>query len=362
VRNYQDVILICIIPDEVWKNCRPKQTLKDGLGERLSSSEIADRMRGRRHLWDEYNPEVYRLAPDFRRQLKARLMKYDVPIQIVRESTLALEIEKRFAYRGLTPLSDRMWNLATAFYYKSGGKPWRLATAREGVCYIGIAFRLQNLAEGSRNGCCAAQMFLNDGDGVVFLGESGPWYAPESKQFHLTPVAAQSLLRGVIKTYADLHGKPLKEIFLHARSGIDKDEFEGYRSAVPSETRVVAVRVRSEPRSIRLFRQGSRPVLRGTYVRASESRAFLWASGFKTELKSYDGKDMPVPLSIEVQHGESDIEQVAKDVFGLTKLNYNACKLGDSQPVTVGFSDAVGEILISNPSVKDRRPQFRFYI
>ena len=41
------------------------------------------------------------------------------------------------------------------------------------------------------------------------------------------------------------------------------------------------------------------------------------------------------------------------------KLNYNACKLGDSPPVTVGFSDAVGEILISNPSVKERRPQFR---
>jgi hypothetical protein len=38
-------------------------------------------------------------------------------------------------------------------------------------------------------------------------------------------------------------------------------------------------------------------------------------------------------------------------LFDNTKLNYNACKLGDSQPVTVKFSDAVGEILISNPSV-----------
>jgi hypothetical protein len=50
------------------------------------------------------------------------------------------------------------------------------------------------------------------------------------------------------------------------------------------------------------------------------------------------------------------------DILALTKLNYNACSLGDSQPVTVGFSDAVGEILISNPTVKVRRPNFKYYI
>jgi len=43
--------------------------------------------------------------------------------------------------RGLTPISDRCWNLAVALYYKAGGKPWRLGSAREGVCYVGIAYR-----------------------------------------------------------------------------------------------------------------------------------------------------------------------------------------------------------------------------
>jgi hypothetical protein len=30
--------------------------------------------------------------------------------------------------------------------------------------------------------------------------------------------------------------------------------------------------------------------------------------------------------------------------------------------VTIEYSDAVGEILVSNPTVSERRPQFRFYI
>jgi len=205
-------------------------------------------------------------------------------------------------------------------------------------------------------------MFLDDGDGVVFLGESGPWYAPESRQFHLNPNAAKSLLTGVLGTYQQLHGKPLSEVFLHSRSGIDAEEFAGYRAAVPDGTKLVAVRVRNASNGLRLFRSQTRPVLRGTFLRVDERSGYLWASGFKPELATYDGSDVPVPLSIEVQHGEADVEQVASDILGLTKLNYNACKLGDSQPVTVAFSDAVGEILLSNPGVAKRRPQFRYYI
>lgn len=90
--------------------------------------------------------------------------------------------------------------------------------------------------------------------------------------------------------------------------------------------------------------------------------AYLWASGFKPSLLTYDGWEVPTPLRIDIEHAEADIEQVALDIFGLTKLNYNTCKLGDALPVTVGFSDAVGEILIANPTVKATSPSFKYYI
>ncbi|RYG95106.1 MAG: hypothetical protein EON58_14865 [Alphaproteobacteria bacterium] len=71
---------------------------------------------------------------------------------------------------------------------------------------------------------------------------------------------------------------------------------------------------------------------------------------------------MPEPLRIEIQHGQADLQQVARDIFGLTKLNYNACKLGESQPVTVHFSDAVGEILVANQGTSHFLPQFKYYV
>jgi hypothetical protein len=84
--------------------------------------------------------------------------------------------------------------------------------------------------------------------------------------------------------------------------------------------------------------------------------------GFKPRLGTYHGSEVPVPLRIDVQHGTGDVNQVAPDSFSLTKLNYNACKLGERQPVTVGFSEDVGKILVSNPTVWERSPKFKFYI
>jgi len=194
------------------------------------------------------------------------------------------------------------------------------------------------------------------------MGEDRPWYSSDKKQFHLGRRAATNLLLGVLKTYEELEGRPLKEIFLHSRSEINAEEFEGYQAACPPDAKLVGIRVSRDRSGLRLFREGRRPLVRGTLLILNDRSAFLWTTGFKPELLTYDGWEVPVPLRIDIQHGEADIVQVATDILSLTKLNYNACKLGDSQPVTVGFSDAVGEILVSNPDIKTRRPQFKFYI
>ncbi|MFH1368515.1 MAG: hypothetical protein ABII64_05240 [Elusimicrobiota bacterium] len=352
--------MICVVPDMVFHTCRTQSHIKDGIGHKISKKEKVLRAAGNLDFFELYEPEQYLLSIDFRRQLKARAMQYGIPLQIIQESTLRGGAVAEIEERNLTYLTDRAWNLGTTLYYKAGGKPWRLPSAREGVCYIGIAFR--RTTDGPRTACCAAQMFLDSGDGIVFLGEYGPWYSPEKHQFHLKKDSAKKLLEGVLNTYKDLEGKELKEIFLHSRSTIDSEEYSGYLEACPKGIKLAGVRVRQERFGVRLYREGEWPVIRGSFLKINEKTCYLWASGFKQRLATYDGWDVPVPLRIDIEHGERDIEKVAKDILSLTKLNYNACKLGDSEPVTVAFSDAVGEILVSNPTVKERRPNFKFYI
>lgn len=354
-------VIVCVVPDAVWENCRPLSRVMEGIGFAISKKERQER-RQSADLFDTYKPEQYDLSVDFRRQLKAKVMEHGVPVQIVRESTLRLHEAETQERRSLTKLSDRAWNLGAALYYKAGGKPWRLATARKGVCYVGLAFRRSEVDDAPETACCAAQMFLDSGDGVVFRGEFGPWYSTDKKEYHLSKAAAEQLLRGVLDTYAEGDGEPLTEVFLHSRSTISRDEFEGYQRACPPGVKLIGVRVRRDRDGLRLYRQGDWPVLRGTVWVTGRRTAYLWASGFKPTVLSYDGWEVPAPLRIDVEHGDADVEQIARDILGLTKLNYNTCKLGDGQPVTVGFSDAVGEVLVGNPFIKRRLPAFKFYI
>ena len=353
-------VLVCVVPEFVWKNCRPESFVPGATGEAISKKERQLRAGGQEDFFHTYDPSIYAYSVDFRRQLKARSMEYGIPIQIIKERRL--EVDPRNLPRFQTPPSDIAWNLLTTMYYKCGGKPWRLAGAREGVCYVGIVFRRTDPTLVNQTACCAGLMFLDSGDGVVFLGDYGPWYSPANNQYHLSREAAQKLLAGTLKTYQELEGKPLKEIFLHSRSAISPDEFEGYKSACPPGVKLVGVRVQKDFRGVRLFREGTRPVLRGTLLKAGPRLGYLWASGFVQRLRTYPGWEAPVPLRIDIQHGDADIEQVARDIFALTKLNYNACRFGDSEPVTIGFSNAVGEILVSNPTVTKRNPRFKFYI
>lgn len=357
-------LVICIVPDTVYARCRPLSRIPTQLatGHGVSGKTRREREAGQRDLWNSYDPKIYQYSVDFRRQIKARCMQFGIPIQIVRESTLLTDSAAASSRRGLTPLSDRIWNLSVAIYYKAGGKPWRLSTTREGVCYIGLAYRRKDPTSMRPEAACAAQMFLDSGDGIVFMGRFGPWYSARRGSFHLSKSAARELLAGTLKTYEELEGPPLREIFLHCRSGIGREEFDGFAEACPPGVKLTGIRVQRDRAQVRLLREGTRPVLRGTFWKLNDRTGLLWASGYKPRLATYDGWETPAPLRIDVQHGNADIMQVATDILGLTKLNYNACRLGEGEPVTVGFSDAVGEILVSNPAAKDRSPKFKFYI
>jgi hypothetical protein len=362
--------VICVVPEIVYANCRSKSHVRSEAGEVRTKAQLRaqrDQRRARslgiRDITNlEASIEPYRFSPDFRRQIKARAMKFDPPIQIIRESTLRLSEEYEPGQRLLTPLSDRAWNIGTTLYYKGGGRPWKLVTSRDGVCYVGVVFHRAVGGADDRFAACAAQMFLDDGDGVVLRGESGPWYSRATRTFHLSAAAAEALLTKVLKEYGEGSGKPLQEIFLHYRAGINAEEFEGFRKACPAGVRLVAVKVRTQRDDVRLYREGSRPVIRGSLLKAGRAGAYLWGSGFKPWLRTYDGVEVPAPMEIRIQHGVADIVQVSIDILGLTKLNYNECRLGDAQPVTIGFSEAVGEILVSNPGAKHARSRFKYYV
>lgn len=315
---------------------------------------------------DEQEAEVYKYEKNFRRQLKARLLDHQVVTQIVRESTLApndfLKANGEPKRRVEDPATIA-WKLCSGSYYKSGGRPWQIANMRPGVCYVGLVYKRQDQSGTSRHSVCAAQMFLSDGEGVVFRGALGPWFHPDTKQFHLDQEAAARLVGTVLNEYKNRHGEDPKELFIHARSSFNDDEWVGFKEACRStSTNVVGVQIADAWDQLKLFRPGAYPVIRGCAMITGERSGFLWTSGFVPRLGTYMGPDTPNPLQVSVRRGDAPLSVVMSDVLALTKINFNTCLFNDREPVTIRFADAIGDILLAAPLEGEPMLPFKFYI
>lgn len=360
-----------VVPDEVYAYCRPQSQVAPAVRIKATNRlkpRAGKRLRTAPSLFESDNIAAipYQYDPNFHHQLKARLLPSMVLTQVVRESTV-------FPLDGVAetdrPRNDNRkfqaaiaWNIGTATFYKAGGRPWKIEGIRDGVCYVGLVFKRDDTQVDPRSACCAAQMFLDSGDGMVFKGAVGPWYSGKRGDFHLSRNAARDIVALAVNSYVAKTGTNPSELFIHGQVDFNDEEWAGFTEAVDaSRTNLVGVKIRSDS-DLRLFRGGTRPVLRGTaYIRHAKS-AYLWSKGFAPRLRTYIGREVPRPLRIDIARGSADIEIVLRDILSLTKLNYNTCLLADGIPVTLRFADAVGEILTAGPSAGESPLPFKYYI
>jgi len=362
-------VWVLVLPEIVYERCRPGSK-RAGLP--LQPGDFGRRQKTKVSLpllesvIDQGNEDIFNDVPDFHRRIKAEFLAI-APTQLVRETTLAPHAflnKAGYPIRKTQDVATLVWNLATGLYYKTQPKPpWRLATVRPGVCYIGMVYKsLPDDPDG--HACCAAQMFLNEGDGVVFRGANGPWKTGDY-DFHLNKDAAKKLLKLVLATYKEMHGAAPKELFIHGQTYFNDEEWQAFCEAAPKETNVVGVGIRTTGGEMKLFRDGDYPVLRGTALLLDEKVAYLWTTGYVPQLDTYIGPETPNPLHITVMRSKYQrpaIRIVLDDIMGLTKINYNSCSFNDGLPVTVRFARMVGDVLTMGSAKGEEKQPFKFYV
>ncbi len=380
-------IWFVVVPEEVFVLGRPTSRVPRDIAVR-PDNPLTRRIAARFTLdspslfaKDNEVARVFEYHADFHHQLKNRLLDVKAVTQIFRESSIMHAIStsseeqqeegennrEREQQRGLQGSrrmqepSDVHWNIGTACYFKSGGRPWKVTTARPGVCYVGLIFK-RDPRRGGNNHCCGAQLFLESGEGVVFKGALGPWYSADSKQFHLSKAEAKNLMTVALDSYRAEHNVYPLEVFVHGRTRFNYAELEGFREAARHETEVTGVRI-TRTSEVKLYTDGLHPVNRGTALMVSEKLGYLWTSGFVEHLQTYQGRETPNPLRVEIC-GESNasLSTVLKDVMTLTKMNFNSCVFADGMPVSMRFADAIGDVLVSTYDREVPPLPFRHYI
>jgi hypothetical protein len=112
---------------------------------------------------------------------------------------------------------------------------------------------------------------------------------------------------------------------------------------------------------VRLITKSKYPPLRGTRFQVGELD-YLYTTGFVAELEQFHGMHIPSPLLIADHVGsDSTRETIVSEILTLTKMNWNAARLGGLLPITLEFARRVSEIMKEIPINEEPQPQAKFY-
>ena len=71
---------------------------------------------------------------------------------------------------------------------------------------------------------------------------------------------------------------------------------------------------------------------------------------------------VPRPLELSVTRAETSIEQIARELLSLSKMNWNNTQFDGGEPITLRAARRVGDILKCIPENGTVQPSFRFFI
>lgn len=305
---------------------------------------------------------------NFRRALKAATMGFDVPLQLLQESTVTRK--KRTSLQDLATIA---WNICTALYYKADGVPWRMLGLDQDTCFIGVSFYISqdnsNLKANNEMRASVAQAFDFHGQGLVVRGKSFEWDTKKrGRTPHLTTEDATLLVQDTLREYANRWRMP-RRVVIHKTSEFwgeehsHHNEIVGFREGIDSVSRncdmdLVALR----PSRTRLFPEDKFPPVRGTYFEFDGLPPHLYTLGYIPYLQTYPGPYVPRPWMLSQHTGESSSKEILREVLALTKMNINNCSYADGTPITLSFAKNVGEILKHAEDIEKIQPHYKFYM
>ena len=311
-------VIVCVIPEALYKSIVLEK--KPNIDESLDTSV---------DVTGELN---------FRRALKAKAMHLGKPLQLVR----AYSFE---THRGQQDDATKAWNFCTALYYKSGPSiPWKLPvdTGRPTSCAVGIAFYRSRDYQSLNTSL--AQIFDELGNGLILRGT--PIELDKDDRIpHLSSQQAHDLLVSALNEYRIALRNYPGRVVVHKTSNFTLAEIDGLKQAA-HELRIDALDfVTILDSNLRLFRNGEYPPYRGTKIELDEKRHLFYTRGAVQYYRTYTGLYVPQPIELRIVRSDESPTFIAKEVMGLTKMNWNNTQFDGKYPVTLGCARKVGEVL-----------------
>ena len=156
---------------------------------------------------------------------------------------------------------------------------------------------------------------------------------------------AYDLLSSALSEYDKALMQMPARIVIHKTSKFRDTEIQGFCRVLEEKNVRSKDFVSITNTDIRLFSNNSYPPLRGTLLSLSESEGVLYTRGMIEFYKTYPGAYIPNPLRLDVYENDSSLEELAEEILGLTKMNWNNTQLDGRLPITLECAKKVGDIM-----------------
>ena len=184
----------------------------------------------------------------------------------------------------------------------------------------------------------------------------------EDRQPHMSQPDMRTLLVNAITAFHSEHKHMPARVVVHKTSSFNEAERAGCDDAL-KELKVASrdLLVVSESFT-RLFRDGTYPPLRGTFVNFDSRYSILYTRGSIDFYMMYPGMYVPKSLEFVCVDTEQTPRALAEEILALTKMNWNNTQFDSAFPITVKAARQVGAILKYVGSAAPIQASYGFYM
>lgn len=309
---------------------------------------------------------------DLHDYVKAFCVEKRITSQFIREKTI---IDERQS-------CQINWWLSLSYFVKSFRTPWVLDNVDKSTAFAGIGYSIDSQNNNKGHiilGC--SHIYSSTGEGLKYKlskisNDKIQW---RHKKPHLNYDDAYEFGRSVLNLFYESMNTIPKRVVIHKRTFFTDDEKQGILDSLhdnPDIETVDLIEINFEDDiryvSSKIYQGKTQidgfSVSRGTCIQLDSKEALLWAHGVIPSVKNpkYNfypgGRYIPKPLKITKHHGTGSLEQIANEILGLTKMNWNSLNMYSQLPATISSSNDIARIgkLIEN---KDKiEYDYRYFI
>jgi hypothetical protein len=297
--------------------------------------------------YDEHNEHF-----DLHDYIKAYCAEKCIATQFIKEETLKDSMH--------CPIN---WWLSLSYFVKSLRTPWALESLDKNTAFAGIGYSVTKRSENVEIVLGCSHIYNAQGQGLKYrlakVEDKLTWDRMDRP--HLSYHDAYKFGLSIIELFHSTMDSLPKRIVVHKRNYFTSDEINGLRDSLfncgVKDLDLVEINFEDDVRFLAGVVKADGmpeihgfPLARGTCIPLNGYEALLWTHGVVPSVKNSNykfflgGRYIPGPLKITKHYGRGNVGQLANEILGLTKVNWNSFDLYNPLPATVASSNEIARI------------------